>query len=146
VCVSFLQTVEELQCLASWKEGSSRYFLGLVQYTHHASYEDRFRCFAYERTKHQGSFGFPSGRGIDGISSFGHLNPSHNSHGGGKSHGHGGGGGTPDHFRLHNHNGSSNPEQIYHVAQSGDATCNGLSSMEGSRTMTLRRGKCERTI
>lgn len=29
----------------------------------------------------------------------------------------------------------------YRVAQSGDATCNGLfSPMEGSRTMTLRKG------
>lgn len=30
----------------------------------------------------------------------------------------------------------------YRVAQSGDATCNGLfSATEGSRTMTLTRGK-----
>lgn len=32
--------------------------------------------------------------------------------------------------------------EIYRVAQSGDATCNGLfSPMEGSRTMTLMKGK-----
>jgi len=32
--------------------------------------------------------------------------------------------------------------EVYRVAQSGDATCNGLfSPMEGSRTMTLRKGE-----
>lgn len=43
-----LATEEELQCLAAWKEGSNRYFLGLIQHRDHTSYEDRFRCFAYE--------------------------------------------------------------------------------------------------
>jgi len=33
-------------------------------------------------------------------------------------------------------------DEVYRVAQSGDATCNGLfSPMEGSRTMTLRKGE-----
>lgn len=34
--------------------------------------------------------------------------------------------------------------EIYRVAQSGDATCNGLfSPMEGSRTMTLMKGEVQ---
>ncbi len=88
---------EELQCLAIWKEGSSRYLLGLIKYNHPASYEERFRCFVYERTKKMGS----------GPSS------------------------------LHG-NGTDNV--IFRLAQSGDATCNGLSLHEYSRMMTLRKG------
>ncbi|CAH0554798.1 unnamed protein product [Brassicogethes aeneus] len=81
-------TVEELQCLATWKEGSSRYLVGKVHHNHATSNEDRFRCFVYEKM-------------------------------------------TP---------GSEVAGVDYRVAQSGDATCNGLfSSSEGSRTMTLKR-------
>ncbi|KAF7281965.1 hypothetical protein GWI33_003831 [Rhynchophorus ferrugineus] len=82
-------TVEELQCLASWKEGSVRYLVGQIHHHHVTSNEDRFRCFVYEKTT-------PSSENSDGVD--------------------------------------------YRVAQSGDATCNGLfSATEGSRTMTLRR-------
>ncbi|XP_049823135.1 uncharacterized protein LOC109604502 [Aethina tumida] len=82
-------TVEELQCLALWKEGSSRYLVGKVHHNHATSNEDRFRCFVYEKTS-------PSSEAQDGVD--------------------------------------------YRVAQSGDATCNGLfSASEGSRTMTLKR-------
>ncbi|KAF5298128.1 hypothetical protein FQA39_LY02552 [Lamprigera yunnana] len=42
-------TVEELQCLAVWKEGSSRYLVGKVHHSHATSNEDRFRCFVYEK-------------------------------------------------------------------------------------------------
>ncbi|XP_050310144.1 uncharacterized protein LOC126746083 [Anthonomus grandis grandis] len=82
-------TVEELQCLASWKEGSVRYLVGQLHHNHVTSNEDRFRCFVYEKTSAS----------------------------------------------------SENPDGVdYRVAQSGDATCNGLfSATEGSRTMTLRR-------
>jgi len=82
--------VEELQCLATWKEGSSRYLVGLVHHSHATSNEDRYRCFVYEKSTEQ----------------------------------------SPD-------------ETVdYWVAQSGDATCNGLfTPMEGSRTMILRKGK-----
>ncbi|XP_059484040.1 uncharacterized protein LOC132201685 isoform X2 [Neocloeon triangulifer] len=81
-------TVEELQCLATWKEGSSRYLVGLVHHSHATSNEDRYRCFVYEKATEQ----------------------------------------SPD-------------ETVdYWVAQSGDATCNGLfTPMEGSRTMILRK-------
>jgi hypothetical protein len=117
----FISTVETVSCLAQWKEGSSRYFLGLVSYQHHASYEERFRCFVYERSKH----------GSGGNGEFGHLHGSHSS--------------TKFHTHSHRNNGSDGViptiDQIYRVAQSGDASCNGLSSMEGSRTMNLKKGK-----
>lgn len=80
--------VEELQCLALWKEGSSRYLVGKIEHGHATSNEDRYRCFVFD--KH------PGGDTIDGN------------------------------------------EVAYRLAQSGDATCNGLfSPTEGSRTMTL---------
>ncbi|CAG7823284.1 unnamed protein product [Allacma fusca] len=66
-----------------------------MQYRHHASYEERYRCFVYEKTKK--------------------------------------GGGTGQY-------NNSDSNIIVRVAQSGDATCNGLSPSEGSRTMTLRKG------
>ena len=76
--------------MATWKEGSSRYLVGLVHHSHATSNEDRYRCFVYEKSTEQ----------------------------------------SPD-------------ETVdYWVAQSGDATCNGLfTPMEGSRTMILRKGK-----
>ncbi|GLH03281.1 Uncharacterized protein GBIM_09210, partial [Gryllus bimaculatus] len=43
-------TVEELQCLATWKEGSSRYLVGKVHHSHATSNEDRYRCFVYEKS------------------------------------------------------------------------------------------------
>lgn len=80
-----------MQCLAVWKEGSSRYLVGKVHHSHATSNEDRFRCFVYEKT----SLTSEDSEGVD-----------------------------------------------YRVAQSGDATCNGLfSATEGSRTMTLKRGR-----
>ncbi|KAJ9577266.1 hypothetical protein L9F63_006172, partial [Diploptera punctata] len=76
-------TVEELVCLATWKDGSTKYLVGKLYHKMATSDEDRYRCFVYEQ-HHQ-----------------------------------------------HNHH-------IYQVAQSGDATCNGLpSATEGSRTMRL---------
>nr|CAD7267677.1 unnamed protein product [Timema shepardi] len=91
-------TVEELQCLATWKEGSSRYLVGKVHHNHATSNEDRYRCFVYEKSA------LPVGYAA-----------------------------ASEHV--------SNGEGVdYQVAQSGDATCNGLSSaMEGSRTMTLKK-------
>lgn len=83
-------TVEELECIAVWKEGSSRYLVGKLHHNHATSNEDRFRCFVYEKAS-------TSTEVLDGVD--------------------------------------------YRVAQSGDATCNGLfSAIEGSRTMTLKKG------
>ncbi|XP_077285540.1 uncharacterized protein LOC143910818 [Arctopsyche grandis] len=86
-------TVEELECLATWKEGSQRYLVGRVHHNHAMSNEDRYRCFVYEKT--------------NGINS---------------------------------HALVQDDDIEYNIAQSGDATCNGLSSAtEGSRTMALKR-------
>lgn len=79
--------VEELVCLATWKEGSTRYLVGQISQVQRrnsiASDEDTYRCFIYK------------GQHTDKTTT-------------------------------------------YTIAQSADATCNGLSSpMDGSRTMKL---------
>ncbi|XP_045493283.1 uncharacterized protein LOC123692570 isoform X1 [Colias croceus] len=91
-------TVEELECLATWKEGSLRFLVGKIHHNHATSNEDRYRCFVYEKT--------------NGIASNPSLKENPVTPGGVE----------------------------YRVAQSGDATCNGLfSATEGSRTMALKR-------
>ncbi|XP_015116298.1 uncharacterized protein LOC107040647 [Diachasma alloeum] len=113
--------VEELECLATWKEGSSRYLVGRLHHGHASSNEERYRCFVYERA---GQSVGGMGRAVLGMATIDHevgMPPS---------------GPLPE----------GTPE-VYRVAQSGDATCNGLfSPMEGSRTMTLTKasspGKC----
>lgn len=79
--------VEELICLATWKEGSTRYLVGLISQVQRrntiSTDEDMYRCFVYKG----------------------------------------------------NH---AEKTVTYDIAQSGDATCNGLTSpAEGSRTMKL---------
>ncbi|XKL62829.1 hypothetical protein PGB90_002662 [Kerria lacca] len=75
-------TVEELTCLASWRDGSMKYIVGKLEHKMTSSDEDRYRCFVWDQTDNRD----------------------------------------------------------YDVAQSGDATCNGLpSAIEGSRTMHLSR-------
>ncbi|KAH8035220.1 hypothetical protein HPB51_004461 [Rhipicephalus microplus] len=53
-------SVEELTCLATWKEGSAYYLVGkMVQRKLHAlpySDGDSYRCFVYEHVGHQNSF------------------------------------------------------------------------------------------
>ncbi|KPI98115.1 hypothetical protein RR46_11236 [Papilio xuthus] len=91
-------TVEELECLATWKEGSLRFLVGKLHHGHATTNEDRYRCFVYEKTS--------------GIGSSIPMKESPTAAGGVE----------------------------YRVAQSGDATCNGLfSATEGSRTMALKR-------
>lgn len=60
--------VEELTCLAEWKDGNSRYLVGLVSHHHAVSNEERFRCFVYERILSSGKLfkAFCSVRPIDG--------------------------------------------------------------------------------
>lgn len=107
--------MEELECLATWKEGSSRYLVGRLHHGHASSSEERYRCFVYERA---GQSVVGIGRAVLGMATIDHevgIPPS---------------GPLPE--------GAS---EVYRVAQSGDATCNGLfSPMEGSRTMTLTKG------
>ncbi|KAH8407965.1 hypothetical protein KR222_005861, partial [Zaprionus bogoriensis] len=87
-------TVEELTCLATWKDGNSRYLVGLVSHHHAISNEERYRCFVYEKIS--SLMGGPSM--------------------------------------------VSSKDAEYKLAQSGDATCNGLDSAEvGSRIMSLRK-------
>ncbi|KAH8369087.1 hypothetical protein KR009_000170 [Drosophila setifemur] len=87
-------TVEELTCLATWKDGNSRYLVALVSHHHAISNEERYRCFVYEKIS--SLMGGPS--------------------------------------ML------SSKDAEYKLAQSGDATCNGLDSAEvGSRIMSLRK-------
>lgn len=43
-------SVEELECLATWKEGSLRFLVGKLHHNHATSNEDRYRCFVYEKT------------------------------------------------------------------------------------------------
>ncbi|XP_044017662.1 uncharacterized protein LOC122858670 [Aphidius gifuensis] len=113
--------VEELECLATWKEGSSRYLVGRLHHGHASSNEERYRCFVYERAGQ--SVGAMS-RAVLGMATIDHES------------------GLPSTIPL-----TEDTPEVYRVAQSGDATCNGLfSPMEGSRTMTLTKalspGKC----
>lgn len=86
VFFSVAHIVEELVCLATWKEGSTRYLMGRIAQGNRRnliSDEDQYRCFIYQRTT-EGS------------------------------------------------------KTVYNIAQSGDATCNGLqNAFEGSRTIKL---------
>ena len=104
--------------MATWKEGSNRYLVGRLNHDHASSNEDRYRCFVYERADQsvQGNLNRATGMGLE----------------------------TSDQ-EVSMSNGpvtEGSSVEIYNVAQSGDATCNGLSSpMEGSRTMNLTKGK-----
>ncbi|XP_011495489.1 PREDICTED: uncharacterized protein LOC105360309 [Ceratosolen solmsi marchali] len=118
-------TVEELECLATWKEGSNRYLVGRLHNGHSLSNEDRYRCFVYERGGQNVAGLNRAAAAALGIASI--LDHEIASAAAGP---------IPE----------GSPE-IYKVAQSGDATCNGLfSPLEGSRTMTLTKasspGKC----
>ncbi|XKL68948.1 hypothetical protein PGB90_006717 [Kerria lacca] len=42
--------LEEIQCLAVWKEGSYRYLVGKVSNYHITSGEDHYRCFVFEKS------------------------------------------------------------------------------------------------
>ncbi|XP_037808018.1 uncharacterized protein LOC119601262 isoform X2 [Lucilia sericata] len=92
-------TVEELTCLATWKDGNSRYLVGLVSHHHAISNEERYRCFVYEKISSLMDLGHYAGPSV-----------------------------------------STSKDAEYKLAQSGDATCNGLDSAEvGSRIMSLRK-------
>ena len=79
---------EELECHATWRDGSAHYLVGKMSHLHATSDEDKFRCFMFE-----------------------YANPLV-------------------------------PAEGVHLAQSGDATCNGVfSPKEGPRTLKLEKGK-----
>lgn len=78
---------EELECQATWRDGSFHYLVGKMSHAHASSDEDKFRCFIFE-----------------------FANPLV-------------------------------PSEGLQLAQSGDASCNGLfSPSEGSRTLSLSKG------
>lgn len=52
--ISRERLVEELTCLAAWKDGNARYLVGLVSHNHATSNEERFRCFVYEKINSNG--------------------------------------------------------------------------------------------
>lgn len=109
--------MEELQCLGTWKEGSSRYLLGRFTYQHHASNEERFRCFVYEKSKKGGVFSSPAIQVVQGnlgnnSAAAALTSNANNNNNGGGNQGQGQGGSS---------------DVLFRVAQSGDATCNGLT-------------------
>ncbi|XP_020287682.1 uncharacterized protein LOC109856623 [Pseudomyrmex gracilis] len=106
--------VEELECLATWKEGSSRYLVGRLHHGHASSNEDRYRCFVYEKANQPVQSNL--NRAAIGI-------------------------GVMDHeVTVPGGPVSEGTTEMYQVAQSGDATCNGLfTPTEGSRTMMLKK-------
>lgn len=48
-------TVEELECLADWKDGSSRYLVGRLEHKTASSDEDKYRCFMWEVNTENGN-------------------------------------------------------------------------------------------
>lgn len=51
--VSFVSiSEEELVCLGSWKDGTDHYFAGKINHSHVSTNEDRYRCFMYEKARH----------------------------------------------------------------------------------------------
>ena len=47
--VYFFVLAEEMACLATWKEGSSRYLVSMLNHSHVYTDEARYRCFVYQR-------------------------------------------------------------------------------------------------
>ena len=45
----FFFVAEEMACLATWKEGSSRYLVSMLNHSHVYTDEARYRCFVYQR-------------------------------------------------------------------------------------------------
>ena len=47
----FIFTEEDLSCLATWKDGSNRYLVAVLNSTHARTDEARYRCFLYQRQR-----------------------------------------------------------------------------------------------
>lgn len=43
-------SVEELLCLASWRDGTLKYLVGKLEHKMTSSDEERYRCFVYNRS------------------------------------------------------------------------------------------------
>jgi hypothetical protein len=44
----FSLSAEEMGCLATWKEGNSRYLVAMMNHSHVYTDEARYRCFVYQ--------------------------------------------------------------------------------------------------
>lgn len=106
--------MEELTCLATWRDGNSRYLVGLVSHHHAVSNEERYRCFVYEKILSNGNL----------YSIFNALSHSVSLS-------------TQSNIHLNYEISGiifiadeSSKDAEYKLAQSGDATCNGLDSAE----------------
>lgn len=105
-----LFTVEELTCLATWKDGNSRYLVGLVSHHHAVSNEERYRCFVYEKILSNGKclkWSFVIRMQVWTTQSNKSMV-----------------------FIKFMILGETTKDAEYKLAQSGDATCNGLDSAE----------------
>jgi len=111
--ISYCIAVEELTCLATWKDGNSRYLVGLVSHHHAISNEERYRCFVYEKISSLMGKKSP-------CKQLEHCVWAFITHTGGPS-------------ML------SSKDAEYKLAQSGDATCNGLDSAEVSIETVAQR-------
>ena len=110
---SYVFIEEQLECLAQWKDGSLRYLMGRLQHQGATSDEDRYRCFVYEKIQP------PPPSTSSSLSPL--LLPSTSS--------------STSAGERHNR------QPTFLLAQSGDATCSGLTSpTEGSRTLKLTKG------
>ena len=45
---------EEMSCLATWKEGSRRYMVSMMNHSHVHNDDSRYRCFIYQKLRHGG--------------------------------------------------------------------------------------------
>ncbi|KOB67952.1 Uncharacterized protein OBRU01_16791, partial [Operophtera brumata] len=115
------ESLEELVCLATWKEGSTRYLVGQISQVQRrnalASDEDTYRCFIYKGQHSDKSMTYNIAQSGDATCN-GLSSPTDGSRT----------------MKLTN----SESSMTYNIVQCGDATCNGLSSpTDGSRTMKL---------
>lgn len=71
-------TVEELVCLAVWKEGNTRYLVGKLYHKTATTDEDRYRCFVYDRGLQDGRVTYDVAQSGDATCS-GLLSPTEGS-------------------------------------------------------------------
>jgi hypothetical protein len=122
--------------LAAWKDGNARYLVGLVSHNHATSNEERFRCFVYEKiNSNSGKYGRQRIQLLLSLLlalKMLHVRPrkkelmfilcskKRDKH--------------KNKFMFSSFpcSGGSTKDAEYKLAQSGDATCNGLESAEVS--------------
>ena len=55
---------EEMSCLATWKDGSNRYVVAVLNSTHARTDEARYRCYLYQRKRTGGGGGGKGAREV----------------------------------------------------------------------------------